>query len=534
MADNLLYLFLSELNRHENSKDISALLFKYQKELNVAKVFINDEIKTFSIFDNGKAKDDTFIIESDENYIITAYKCDNSKSWDFESIKVLLRFILLQYKNDILKNKLKKTPYVQFLTGLLNTQGFNKTVNENFKKEVLINNYYVIFFNLQGFGLVNKLYSISFGDLVIKTVAKIVKSYVKASEVLGHIGGDNFIVLIEKDHFETFVKNIESFDVAIPLNDDSLKLNFKSNIGAIFIDDEYYRSDDFVSSAAAALQYAKSNKKPFILLNDEVKREISNSKKIDKTLIDEMNAGNFVVYYQPKVDIRTGAIVGAEALARWVKDGRVISPAMFIPILEKNGDIAKLDLYILEKACQDISHYKKLGNKTVPLSCNISRIDLKVPSFHKQVVDLIKKYEVDFEDMVIEVTETTNIDEKAKMVEFLDYLHKHNIKTSIDDFGIGYSSLSSLRDFNVNEIKIDRSFIDRNNLLKSDEIIVSSIIEMAKKLNIDVICEGVENDLQVDFLKSLGCFKVQGFLYDKPLPKDEFEARLKKGTYKEE
>ena len=146
------------------------------------------------------------------------------------------------------------------------------------------------------------------------------------------------------------------------------------------------------------------------------------------------------------------------------------------------------------------------------------------------VYELIKEQQI---EMLLDLA-TTNIDEKAKMVEFLDYLHKHNIKTSIDDFGIGYSSLSSLRDFNVNEIKIDRSFIDRNNLLKSDEIIVSSIIEMAKKLNIDVICEGVENDLQVDFLKSLGCFKVQGFLYDKPLPKDEFEARLKKGTYKEE
>ena len=531
MQDKLLYEFLNELNGLNNPKDISKLLFEYQSDLNVSKIILSDEENNYTIFENGKVKPDTFITYSDKEYSVTAYKFDNQNDWNTDDIKIILRFLLLCYQKYILADKLKKAPFKQFLTGLLNAPGFNKAINEEYKKEELINNYYVVFFNLKGFGLVNKLYSISFGDEAIKSVARKLKEFIKDKELLGHLGGDNFIALVRRENYDTFIKEIKSFDVNITFNDDSLKINFRSTIGATLIDKDFYLSNDYISGAATALQYGKANKIPYVLLDSKLRKKINDAKAIEKTLSDEIKNKNFLVYYQPKVDIRTGEIVGAEALSRWIKDGDVIVPAMFIPILEKNGDIAKLDLYIIEKACQDISHYKKLGNKTVPLSCNVSRMDLKAPNFHKQIVDLIKKYDVDFEDMVIEVTETTNVEEKAKMVEFLDYLHKHNIKTSIDDFGIGYSSLSSLRDFSVNEIKIDRSFIDKANLEKTDEIIVSSIIEMAKKLNIEVICEGVENIKQVEFLKSLGCYRVQGFLYDKPLPKDEFEAKLKKGLY---
>ena len=174
-----------------------------------------------------------------------------------------------------------------------------------------------------------------------------------------------------------------------------------------------------------------------------------------------------------------------------------------------------------------------MGHKTVPLSVNISRIDLLLPGFYREIVRIIKKYNLKYEDIVIEVTETTNLDEKERMVEFVSYLKEHNIKTSLDDFGTGYSSLSSLRDFEVDEIKIDRSFVDRAYTDK-DAIIISSIFEMANKLGLSVVVEGVETLEQLKFFKNLGATIIQGYYFDKPLPKLDFEERLKEHRYTKE
>lgn len=249
-------------------------------------------------------------------------------------------------------------------------------------------------------------------------------------------------------------------------------------------------------------------------------------KNIEHTFKDELKNGNFVVYYQPKFDIETGKIVGVEALSRWINNGKIAPPSMFIPVLEKNGDIVDLDLYVLENLCKDIHNFRNLGNKIVPASCNLSRKDFECEDLEDRIINIIRKYNVKTEDIVIEVTETTTLEENERLARFINTMWKNGILTSIDDFGIGYSSLSALRDFKVNEIKIDRSFINRDTISESDEIIIGSIIDMAKKLNVDVICEGVETKKQADFLTKLGCFRAQGYYYSKPLPKLEFEDLL--------
>ena len=242
----------------------------------------------------------------------------------------------------------------------------------------------------------------------------------------------------------------------------------------------------------------------------------------------ELEKGSFVIYYQPKFDIKTGKIIGVEALSRWVNNGQIVPPGMFVPILEKNGEIIELDLYVLENLCRDIHNYRNQGHNIVPASCNLSRRDFENDNLEEIVIGIIRKYNVKTEDIVIEVTEPTNIEEKERLSRFINTMSANGILTSIDDFGTGYSSLSVLRDFKVSEIKIDRSFINREVLTNSDEIIIGSIIDMAKRLNIDVICEGVETKSQADFLIRLGCNNAQGFLYCKPVPKLEFEALMQK------
>ncbi|MBO5529589.1 MAG: EAL domain-containing protein [Bacilli bacterium] len=459
--------------------------------------------------------------------------CHYAKYEDEEKLHACLELLLLKKLQTEYQSFMEEARYIQMSTGYLNGFGFTREINKRYKKKDLIDNFTLVSCNIKGFGLLNRKYSILHGDIAIRQVAKTIISKLLVGEIFCHVGGDSFIALVHNEHLSDFVREISDIELDIQSPDESTKAHhhFGLRIGAIPIDAQFDMFQDYISPSMLALGYAKANKLNYVLLHRQLREEIERSKFIEQTIDDEIRKKHFLVYYQPKVDTRTGQIIGAEALARWKYAGKIIPPGLFVPILEKNGDILKLDLYILNAACHDISHYKKLGNKTVPLSCNISRADLRIPNIKEIVVQTIQKYGLDFEDIVIEVTETTDLEEKILMQDFLSYLKSHDVKTSIDDFGTGYSSLATLRDFDVAEIKIDRSFINRETFEKSDEIIISSIIDMARKLGINVICEGVENQRQVELLSSFGCYQAQGYLYDQPLPKDKFEARLHIGFY---
>ncbi len=192
-----------------------------------------------------------------------------------------------------------------------------------------------------------------------------------------------------------------------------------------------------------------------------------------------------------------------------------------------------LDLYVLKKSCEFIREWIDNGIKPVPVSVNFSRRDLSYKDLAKEITSIIDSFNIDRKLIQIEVTETASEDERKQMTGFLSRLKDENISTAIDDFGTGYSSLSTLRDFPVSEIKIDRSFINNDELNKSDEIVLKNIIAMANELGISVVSEGVERPDQTALLQSVGCHVAQGFLYDNPMPKKDFEKRLIKGVYEE-
>ena len=258
--------------------------------------------------------------------------------------------------------------------------------------------------------------------------------------------------------------------------------------------------------------------------------------KVFKDVVSEIEKGSFMVYYQPKVDIRTGQIVGTEALARWIRNGEVIQPFRFIPTMERNGFIIHLDLYILKRVCEAINEWIEKGYKLVPISVNISRNDISGVGHDprmlaERIIRIIKEYDIDPKYIIIEVTETTEASEQKDLYDFIRNMSEAGIATSIDDFGTGCSTLSVLRDFPVNEIKIDRSFINHEAFSTQDQIIIKSIIQMARQLNLNVITEGVETEEQARFLLELGCNHAQGYLYDKPLEQSAFESRLSVGGY---
>ena len=460
-----------------------------------------------------------YIIYSDSNY-------EYSKD-ELDDINVLIKLFSIYHSNYILNKESIDNGFISIDSNLPNAKGFIKNVSIILKNNK-INNYNSYFINIKGFGFVNRLYDYQIGDKAIKGYADALKDFIDDNEVVGHLGGDNFVAFIKKEHHNNFVKLATSVNINIPLNDNNININLIGVIGYVEITDENYNVRSLIPDSAIAFHYAKTTKKLVVKLTKDLLEMFISVKNIEHTFKDELKKGSFIIYYQPKFDSQTGKIVGVEALSRWKNKGKIIPPSMFIPVLETNGEIIDLDLYILESLCKDISNFRNLGHKIVPASCNFSRKDFEREDLEDVIIGIIKKYNVRSEDIILEVTETMTLEENERIARFVATMWQNGIMTAIDDFGIGYSSLSALRDFKVNEIKIDSSFINRDVMSESDEIIIGSIIDMAKKLKIDVLCEGVETKKQVDLLAKLGCRRIQGYYYSEPLPRLEFEEMLKK------
>ena len=216
---------------------------------------------------------------------------------------------------------------------------------------------------------------------------------------------------------------------------------------------------------------------------------------------------------------------------RWRHNGEMVSPGAFIPPLEQNGEILFLDYYVLQRACEDIRRWKEEGLEPVTVSVNFSRKDLADKQLADNINNIIEESGIDKKLIEIEVTETVDDAEHGILTDFINRLYELNIMTAIDDFGSGYSSLSTLREFQVHTLKIDRSFINTDEFSWKDEIILTDIIRMAKRLGIEVLTEGVEREDQLFFVNNAGCDVIQGFYYDRPLPKDEFRERLVNKEY---
>lgn len=449
-------------------------------------------------------------------------------------LNAIIDIIMLHGARNRLISKLKMISLTNYLTGLPNSGGFiNEIVNKLNNGDIIRFDSY--FINLRGFGIINRKYGRVEGDNCVKRYAdKISKELVKG-EVLSHFGGDNFAALIYKDRRKEFLNFISSLQISAYRGPFEDKVRVYSTAGLYPIN-EFEQPEEIMTACSAALSIARAQRKDVVVINPEMHKQIILNKMLMQEFSDALKNNAIEVYYQPKVDIRTNEIIGAEALARWNRDNDILLPAKFISILEKNGHSLELDLYMLKKVCADIKGWQDLGNETVPVSVNFSRRDIydeeRTPKdTANMILSVIECAGIDPGKIMIEVTETVDETEQKQLFEFMTELCLGGINTSIDDFGTGYSSLSILRDFPISEIKIDRSFINYERLGKNDEIIIQSIITMARKLGIDVITEGVETENQIEFLRNLGCYKVQGFLYDEPLTKYEWERRLTRGGY---
>ena len=451
-----------------------------------------------------------------------------SEEMDLDMILNILFFHCGRFR---LIQQISNSMLTDVVTGIPNTQGFLRSV-EKIYEEKRITKYNSFCFNLKRFGLINKKFGKNEADEIMCRYTRLLRDFIDEDEHIGRLGGDNFVALIKKEKTDDFIQFLSGATTYGMLGERQSTVALPATAGIYEIDASISHYERVISNGAVALNIARNvTKQSYVFFTTELNERVNNEKKILGSFTQALKDREFQVYYQPKVETDTYHLIGAEALVRWYRNDKLISPCEFIPIIERDGSICNLDFYVLDQVCRDLREWLDSGVEPVRVSVNFSRKHLSNPEFANKIQSVLRQYHIDPQYIEVEVTETTDEEEQGLLSAFVNRMKDSQIAVSIDDFGTGYSSLNILRTFPVEILKIDKSFIDQGIDEETDHIVLSNIIHMAKQLNMDVVSEGVENWKQVEFLHDMECNIVQGFLFDKPMPKVEFEQRIQNKQY---
>lgn len=393
------------------------------------------------------------------------------------------------------------------------------------------NKFALIATNFVNFNYINDLLGFEQSDRFLKFYADILrKELLHTSTIFARIDTDRFLILTPYESDEHIISLLKSISTQLANTTEKPSVVHQLTLlGGIFITDSSINISKSIDNANLALKsldhYCIHN---YAFYNEEMSIQDLKERRIENHMITGLETGEFTIYLQPKVRINSNELVGAEALIRWNYNFKeLLLPNDFIPIFEKNGFIISIDFFVFEEVCKLLTKQKENGIELIPISVNMSRMHLGNKTFVLQLEEIRKKYPIEAKYIEIEITESMFIQNYESLKIILDSLHEYGYKISIDDFGSGYSSLNLLAHLDVDILKIDRSLI-QNCENEKESIILSSIIGMAKSLNIDLISEGVETIEQATTVHKMGCNLSQGYLYDQPLPYEEFKRKYKK------
>lgn len=396
--------------------------------------------------------------------------------------------------------------------------------------------YSVITLNVSQFRLYNSLYGWKGGQKLLESIVDVLSQEITPKEIFARDQSDRFVLFIKSSTLEEAQERAATIKRAIEkrIYDDTDN-NMNIFIGIYTLPAGSKDVEEAIENANLAMDAAKDNTKQEIIVYDKsLAKELKETHAREKLLKSVNIEENFVAYYQAKVDIRTEKIVGAEALVRFLDPtagGAVRSPFYFVPYYEKTGKIIEIDFFVLESVCKMLRRRLDKGERVVPISCNFSRHHFMRPGFSKRFGDVLDRYNIPKELIEVEITETIVMEELQRQFvkQNIDELTAKGVHLSIDDFGSGYSSLGVFEQIPASVIKLDRSFLlnqeDRNRQIA----IMKGIVHMAKDLDAQVVCEGVENDNDVQLMHEINAYVAQGYRYSKPIPEAEFEAKLERG-----
>ncbi len=457
-------------------------------------------------------------------------RCIDCGSCGYSSCRELAEAIALGYnrkENCVYyeKEENRRLYLTDIMTGIPNISYFNSRLTEIIRHDEG-GKYAVISFSLLGWELLNERYTYAEGDKTIVEFSKKAVELVDSDELVAHHGGVDFLAVVKQNKLDKFLKDIQ--EIRVHPSNGLKESEYQVTVTAgIYIMHDYERvAETVVGRTNIAAANAKLGGARIVYYDQNMKEELLESIQLVKAFPEALNREEFQIYYQPKINISNSEMDGAEALIRWKTRKELISPARFIPLLEKNGMICQLDFYVLEHVCADIKRWVDRGLAPVCVSVNFSKLHFRDKDVVREIENVVDKYGIPHELIEVEITESAYEKTKETLKAVLKDLKTKGFSTSIDDFGSGYSSLNLISQLDFQVLKLDKAFLDSGIGDEKVKNVVDSVITMAKRLEMKVVAEGVEHKEELDLLKELSCDLIQGYYFDRPIPVDDFEKRL--------
>ncbi|HEY0827994.1 MAG TPA: bifunctional diguanylate cyclase/phosphodiesterase [Bacilli bacterium] len=431
------------------------------------------------------------------------------------------------------EEKIKHMAYHDALTNLPNRLLFHERLNELFL-DYKINgkSIAVIFVDVDRFKIINDTLGHDSGDDLLKYCAQKLESYVRPGDMVARYGGDEFIIMMTQishiDEVTSFAKGIPCL-FSEPFMCDSQEIYVTASLGISLYPEDGADTNSLIKNAGMAVYRAKEKGgNTYQVYYKEMNNRSIEQLTLEVNLHRALDRKEIVVYYQPILELETGAIFGMESLVRWEHpEMGMIPPSDFIPLAEGTGLIVPIGNWVIKQACLDNKHWQTISKNPLCVSVNISVIQFQQPGLYQFIYDTLQETGLDPSLLCLEITEGVAMKNVSYIVETLNEIKQLGVKISIDDFGTGYSSLSYLKRFRVHTLKIDQSFVNDVTSDEDNAAIVTALIGMSHQLKIKSLAEGVETLEQLEFLKSRGCNQIQGYLFSKPLPAAEFELLIK-------
>lgn len=462
--------------------------------------------------------------------IDTAYKTSKHEN------DVFLHIIRIDGKGSYLENNaaLQELAYHDDLTGLANRALFNQLLkHEITQSQRLDSRFALLFIDLDKFKQVNDTMGHDAGDFLLTTIADRMQKSLRKSDVVARLGGDEFVVIMNNIKDSDTVANVAQKvirQIQKPVNSGAHILEVSCSVGISIYPDNGDTADIILQHADAAMYRAKGQGGGnYFYFSDEFNRELEDTKKLEKDIKYALEQRQFIPYFQPLIDHRSGSVVGIECLARWDHPTTGLrAPIEFIPIAKKVGLMHEVLIQVLQQALFCLSEWYKRFQCYVPLSINVTSKQFYQQQTFNHLAKLLKDYGLETDAIRIEVTESALQESGKMLVEQLTKVSQAGFSITLDDFGTGFSSLRYLQQLPVDTLKIDRSFVRNIENNPHDKIIVKAIIQLAHTLGIEAVAEGVESKLQQAFLLDNDCYLMQGHLYSPALPAEEFGDYLAK------
>ncbi|WP_321491982.1 EAL domain-containing protein [uncultured Desulfobacter sp.] len=457
---------------------------------------------------------------------------------DLDAIASISDKIALGIDRKKAEEKARFFAYYDTLTGLPNRHFFLKSLKSaveyagRYEKK-----FAVVLIDLDNFNQVNESIGLSAGDQCLKDISDRLTNCLRSSDILARLtsketplarmGGDEFIILLQNtnDIFEigqACTRLLDEFKQAVYVGKKEIFIS--ASIGAAVFPEDGINPGDLLKHTETALYDAKKKgKSVFSFYSQAMDQASMKLFEMGNDLRKAVTCQQFLLYFQPKISLLSKKIIGAEALIRWeIVPGRFIPPSVFIPVAEKNGMIVSIGEWVLDTACKTSLALHRAGYPDVHIAVNVSALQLDQNDLADNVAGILEQNKIAPESIEIEITETLVMSNPEKAVENLQRLKQMGFAIALDDFGTGYSSLAYLQKLPIDYVKIDISFIRQILVSPNDAVMVKTIIDMAHNLGLKVIAEGVEEDGQARLLEELGCDVVQGFLFGRPMPEEQF------------